>query len=123
MVLCVPSGEHARALVSFLGNHGFLKEEGPYIFGTNITSYYIRFVNSANVLVMVYIFFTPSAPYTLDDYRFKEMQLDSFIEARFNGDCFTIWRSYSTGTDVCYLSKPAVHIVFYSIAPYTAFSP
>jgi hypothetical protein len=101
MVLCVQYGKH-KALLSFLGNHGFLKvhrsTSGEDFCRIEDTMDYKRFVNSANVLVMVF-FFHP--PWALDA---REMQLDSFIEARFNGDCFTIWRSHSTGTYKCYLS-------------------
>ena len=106
MVLCVRQGGNARALFNFLGNHGFLNVRcstlDTYFCCTDGTPYYKRYVNSANVLVMVYILYNRYTTFGRDDTSVEEIHFHSFVEARFNGDCFTIWRPHSTGTYVCF---------------------
>jgi len=101
MWLNVREGEHADALFSYLRDNCFWKVHhkcaGCRADGTYYDS---RYVNSSNVQVIIYIIYD----------RYKEdghecgliyTTCPSFVEARFNGDCFTIWCPDSTGTYVC----------------------
>ena len=111
MRLNVREGQHADALFNYLGDNLFWKVRDRFATSrADGTNYFIRYVNSANVLVIIYIIYD----------RYKEdlrnvlgdecglvlyTSCPSFVEARFNGDCFTFrqpvlvsWRRHSTGT-------------------------
>ena len=91
MVLCVRQGEHAKALVRFLGDNGFLMQRKADSDSS------IRFVNSANVLVIM-TFMNRYAAYGLglDNMGCQHgSSCPSFVMAMFNGDSFKICRSES----------------------------
>ena len=89
MKLNVLEGEHADALCTYLRDNNFWK---PHFWPiTRPSGFLERYFNSANVQVMVFIIYKRASHGHSSGVR-------SFLEARFNGDCFTIWRPHSTGT-------------------------